>query len=64
MSDQHSWVYHDIQNNRQVVRCARCGKWDSYFLSGYKPQPPVDACEGLEYEYIVVRVPRGELRAG
>ncbi len=42
--DPHDWLYREIVNGRQIVSCRRCGKFASYRLIGYKPQPPRSEC--------------------
>ncbi len=44
---EHNWLYHHVIDGRQIVQCRRCHKWDSYRLTGYKPQPPFTECKPL-----------------
>lgn len=55
--DPHDWLYHHAVGGVQTVQCRRCGKWDSYRLTGYKPQPPRSECVPKPTRLIVIEVP-------
>lgn len=46
VSVSHNWLYHPNMNGYGIVSCRRCGKFASYLISGYKPEPPKEPCYG------------------
>lgn len=41
----HDWLYREVIGGVQIVSCRRCGKFASFRLVGYKPEPPKTPCE-------------------
>lgn len=51
----HDWIYHaGTISGKKVVHCRRCGKWDSYRLVGYKPEPPEGECRPKPRRFTVI----------
>ncbi len=46
VSSEHAYVYCERIGDMQVVKCSWCGKYASYRLVGYKPEPPKEPCYG------------------